>query len=714
MPTKRIITIIALLIFVAITPAIGGQYDEQLKIYKSTLNSSPDDQMRISAAKQILLCPDGQCKEIVGWVLENGDEKAATALLKAILDRDNWDTKISNEKECALSIVRSLKTPKPGITKLACEALGSFNYDLYKNELKKQLLAPEQTKQARMSSLYALSLNLTEKDAITTMITLLDDSDVDISNAAGEALQIWVPVGNDRKLWGQFLDELEKKSPEEIVRDRLALQEMKVKNLEQKNRSIEDELISTLDKLFDLSKDTTTKTQLITEKLASNNSSVRLWAVKKTEQWRNNSEVPAEIKEKLKTLIADESFGIRIATAKLMVYLAECNPSEELYNQIQVEKYSVVRLAHFEALTESCYFGLMQSSKIKVRPEIRLFTLNTAKEMLKTGSPEQALSAVEAVRKLLDRNGIEDKDTEPYYQEVLNRFNSSLKSEVNLAADILKRSAGFFAANSHYRSVAIKLFEPDLIANLNNENEAIVGAAITCLDVINKSNALKLIRNNKIYDRSPELYKFCLKLANEAGNAEDLAWLEEKLSSQEDSLALMAIKKVMENSDSKVSDLVISHIQSYKVTDEQKQDLLETAVRKNNLSEQSLSIAANAYYSRNKIEQASDCYKKLLAKNAIAHEQYMRVLDIFAKTSNIAEMSKIIGLILSNDDIAKDSEAGIIISGFLNSADINEGKKLELKTLIAAIPAEGKPKWAEFINTLVAKPAPAKETPATE
>lgn len=712
---KAKLYLILLLVFAGGT--FADQYSEQLRLYKSALVSSAEEQMRLSAAKQILICPSQESVEVIAQVLAGADVNGQTAVFKSMMSRTLWETPISNADRYAVMLVDFLKNAKLQQARLACEALSSFPYSTYSEQLKAQLLGKESTKIARINSLMALSYNLTEKDAISTMITLLNDPDGDIATAASGALQTWVPIGNDKKLWQQFLEELNKKSPEEIVRDRLAMQEQRVKLLEQKNRSLEDELIAALDSLYDSGKADDARTALITEKLSSVNPAVCLWAVKKTELWRSNAELPAPIKEKLKGLIGSESPGVRMEIAKLMVFLADSDPSKELYTQIQVETYPMLKLALFDALTETCYYGLVQSGKT-IDPEIRMYTLNMAASMLETGSAAEALSAVDAIRKLLDRNGIEDAVAEPYYAAVLKRLSAALAQKDAGAADMLKKTTGMFSPNAHYRAIAVRLLAPEITKALAGEDNAVVLSAVGCMEVINKSDAMSAVRSKKLYDRSEELLKKSLTMASEAGSAEDVPWIEEKLRASADKNALAALTKLMELAGAEVSDVVVAHFQSYNITDENKLSLLETAVKKNNLSTASLSVAANAWYSRGKADLAADCFAKLLARGALADKEQVRALDMFVKNADAANAANVVALLLTKQDIDAGSEAGKLISALAASPEKGEAFKAELLKIAAA----ERPLWNAFAQAFkpqatpaaapAAAPAPAAPAPA--
>ncbi|MGE4285339.1 MAG: hypothetical protein AB7F23_01850 [Phycisphaerae bacterium] len=701
-------TKIYLILLVAFAGALfaADQYSEQLRLYKSALISSAEEQMRLSAAKQILVCPSQESVEVIGQVLSGADINGQMAVFKAMISRSLWETPISNADKYALILVDYLKSAKLQQARLACEALSSFDYSVYSEQLKQMLLDEKTAKTARLNYLMALSYNLTEKDAIATIITLLDDSDSDIATAASRALQTWVPIGNDKKLWQQFLEELNKKTPEEIVRDRLAMQEQRVKLLEQKNRSLEDELIASLDSFYDSSKADDARAAIIKEKLSSVNSAVSLWAVKKTKLWRSNAELPEQIKEKLKSLISSDSASVRLEIAQLMVFLADSDPSRELYAQLQKETYPTIKLALFNALTETCYYGLVQSGKT-IDPEIRTYQLNMATALLESGTSEEALSAVDAIRKLLDRNGIEDSVVEPYYAAVLKRLSTALAAKDGSAADIIKKITGMFSPNAHYRAIAARLLTPEITKALDSEDNSVVLAAIGCLEVINKSDAMSIVRAKKLYERSDELYKKSLTMAAEAGGADDLVWIEERLRASADKNALDALIKLMELADSTVSDMVVAHFQSYNITDESKLSLLETAMKKNNLSTASLSVAANAWYSRGKVSLAADCFSKLLARGALSDKEYVRALDIFTKNADFKGAALVVALLLTKQDIAADSEPGKLISTLTASPEVGAAFKEELLKITAA----ERPLWTAFAQQFKPQqtPAPAAE-----
>ncbi|WP_085755068.1 hypothetical protein [Sedimentisphaera salicampi] len=691
--------------------AFADEENEKLEIYKSTLSSDKEPQMRASAAKQILLSnQQKEALEIIKQVFSSGSPESQQAVLQAIENRDTWEKKLPRRQEYVNIVVNFLSSSDAAMAQQAAQSLSGFGYTEYGEKLKEKLLSEDTSKKGKLNLLHTLSLNLTEKKAVETMIAALDLKDKEVAKKAAEILQGWAPEEDNSKVWEEYIKELKEKSPEQLIENKLKAQNKTIKELENYSGRLKNELLDTLNRLYDSTKETEQKVALIIEKLESPNFNVRLWAVRKAEQWRSNAEVPDQIKEKLKTLISDEKAQLRKATAELMVYLAECNPSQELYTQLQRETNPEAKLAQFEALTESCYFGLLQSSEVKVEPKVRVFALNTARNMIQNGNRTQVLSAVESIRKLLDRNGISEEETRAYFKAILKKYQSVVTENQNYAAEILERSAGLFAQNAHYRSIAVKLFEPALSQTLSSKNDKLLSAAISCLEVISKSDLLQKIRSAELYNRSEQILSKSLQIASQAGNGKDVKWIESKIKQMPEQAA-DALKSIMKRTDGKVSDTVVSHLQSYDMPEKKKAELLEAAMQKNNLSIGSFKTAANALYSRNMHQQAAVCYRKLMSADTLSPEQQNRALNVFAKIKDYSGFSEVLKLVISRTDFTKDSQAHKLTLSLLNDKEISKENKAAFLEKLSTIPATGKPEWKKFLDSLTPEKEEQKKEP---
>ncbi|AQQ08436.1 hypothetical protein L21SP3_00212 [Sedimentisphaera cyanobacteriorum] len=689
--------------------AFADDENEKLEIYKSTLSSDKEPQMRVSAAKQILLSnQQNEALEIIKDVFSSGSAESQQAVLKAIENRNSWEKKLPRQQEYINILIDFLCSSDAAMAQRGAESLSGFDYSQYSEQLKEKLLSEKTGKKGKLNILHTISLNLTKKKAVEAMIAALDLKDREIAKKAAEILQGWAPEEDNSKVWEDYIKELKEKSPEQIIENKLTAQNKTIKELQSYSDRLKNELLDTLNRLYDTTEKTEQRVSLIIEKLESPNFNVRLWAVGKAEQWRSNAEVPNKIKEKLKTLISDEKTQVRKATAELMVYLAESNPSQELYTQLQRETNPEAKLAQFEALTESCYFGLLQSSEVKVEPEVRVFALNTAKKMIQNGNRTEVLSAVESIRKLLDRNGISEDQTREYFTAILKKYQSAVTEDQDFASEILKRSAGLFAQNAHYRSIAVKLFEPALSQTLSSKNGKLLGAAVSCLEVISKSDLLQKIRSSELYNRSEQILAKSLQTASQAGNEKDIKWIESKINQMPEQAA-DTLKSIMKRTDGNVSDTVVSHLQSYDMPEKKKVELLEAAMQKNNLSIESFKTAANAFYSRDMHQQAASCYRKIMGGDSLSPQQQNRALNVFAAVKDYSGFSDVLKMVISRKDFTKDSQAHKLTLSLLNDKEISKEDKAGFLKKITSIPATGKPEWKKFLDSLAPEPEKKKQ-----
>ena len=91
-----------------------------------------------------------------------------------------------------------------------------------------------------------------EKAAIFALIKLSDSTNKQVAEAAALALQdsLGIPIGTENKVWEQITKELDRKSPDEFVRDRLVRQEARVHQLEASIKKWQTFYVAALDNLY--------------------------------------------------------------------------------------------------------------------------------------------------------------------------------------------------------------------------------------------------------------------------------------------------------------------------------------------------------------------------------------------------------------------------------------------------------------------------------
>ena len=221
------------------------------------------------------------------------------------------------------------------------------------------------------------------------LIELLDKADPDVSRAAEAALKeaFGISAGTARIVWEQILRDLREKSPEDIHRERLLRQEMNLRQMQAERDRWQRLYLGALDKQFETA-DEASRSAMTLERLDSDLTPIRLWALDKIE--RSSSNGPAGLREKLLSLLGDETRQVRLRTARVLNNMSALNPAEKLLERFRLEQDGEVALAMFEALGEACFFAFSPGSKIELPGEIKLQTLEIAGGYLNSDDIETA------------------------------------------------------------------------------------------------------------------------------------------------------------------------------------------------------------------------------------------------------------------------------------------------------------------------------------
>ncbi len=142
--------------------------------------------------------------------------------------------------------------------------------------------------------IYALQIR-PEPEALSSLIKLLDEPDSDVARAAETSLQeaFGIPVGTGRAVWEQILNDLKQKSPDDIRRERLLRQEMKLREMQAERDRWQRLYLGVLDKQYETA-DETQRNAMTLESLDSDLPAIRLWALDKIDRIRLPVRLPCE------------------------------------------------------------------------------------------------------------------------------------------------------------------------------------------------------------------------------------------------------------------------------------------------------------------------------------------------------------------------------------------------------------------------------------
>jgi hypothetical protein len=384
----------------------------------------------------------------------------------------------------------------------------------------------------RLHGIYALQLR-TEPQALRILIQLLDDPSPEIQQGAERALQeaFGIPVGTGRAVWSAILEQLRQKSPEDIRRERLLRQEMRLRELQEERDRWQRLYLAALDNEYEL-QDSAVRGKYLLERLNSDLQPIRLWALQKVV--RLTGETDPALRERLLLLLSDTDRDVRLQTARVLTTMSALNPAEKLLEQYKKETDPKVSLALLEALGEACYFAFSPGSNITLPEQIPGEVLEIAVVYLRNEQPATAKIGAEVIRKLLELKEIDSYQATVYLTALLERYQQAgagTTPPASFRGDLLMIMARLASQGNHKTSASHLYKQAFAGAIADKDRPEIRLAGITGLIGIDKTEALKICKEqNLIQDSSAAIREMLLDLAGQIGGREDLDWIAGQLS----------------------------------------------------------------------------------------------------------------------------------------------------------------------------------------
>ena len=216
------------------SPTAEDDAARQLRIYREALLQGSTEEIRVDAAIGLLLNRDTASRDLLVSALRLSDNPGASkAVCKALIKSRAVGTTIGSRDMFLEPLLQLLAGVDVGSARLAAEALLVFRFgdiDVRLNEMSHDTTLD---KPVRFNVIYALQIR-PEPQALSDLIKLLDEPDTEVARAAETALQeaFGIPVGTGRPVWEQILNDLKQKSPDDIRRERLLRQEMKLREIQ--------------------------------------------------------------------------------------------------------------------------------------------------------------------------------------------------------------------------------------------------------------------------------------------------------------------------------------------------------------------------------------------------------------------------------------------------------------------------------------------------
>jgi HEAT repeat protein len=408
----------------------------EFRIYRDALQQGSTEDIRVDAAVVLLVQNDEQGRGALLSALRSEENpQARKAVCQALIKSRGLSQTIDSLEVFQEPLLAILQSESAEEAELAAEAMLLYDYADVAAPLDQILQNEERGSRVRMNAIYALRLR-TEPTALRRLIKLLDDPDAEVAKAAETALQeaFGIPVGANREVWTGILDDLQLKSPDDIRRERLLRQEMKLRQVQAERDRWQKLYLSALDKQYEVL-DETSRKETILDMIESDLDPVRIWALDNASKYPVVDEV---LREKLLSLLSDGSRDVRLQAAKALMNMSAINPAAALLERLQIEEDAEVRLAMLEALGEACFFAFSPGSDVELPKDIKLQTLEIASGYLQSESEDECIKGAEVLRKILELNNLTKDSMQSYLGLLDERYRKSLYQDEGVRAKLLR------------------------------------------------------------------------------------------------------------------------------------------------------------------------------------------------------------------------------------------------------------------------------------
>jgi HEAT repeat protein len=690
------------------------QLDKQLKINRDALLQGPTEQMRLDAAILMLFDNEPNTRQILLDTLNQTENaEARSAVCKALKQarETNKHTNIVNKEAFVLPLITIIRDQNSEIAKLAAEATVIFDYQQICEPLEQMVSDNSLPVEARLNAVYALNLQRDIK-AITKLINLLDDPEQQIAQAVEKAVQeAGIPVVKDPAARQKLIEELQNKGKEQFLRDWLIRQEAEMNRLQTEMQQLRQMYLSSLDKIYSFLSEDSARVEFLAEHLNGPRTIVKLWALDKISKWRvgTSSKLPAELGPILLNLISDQDRAVRLRTARLLSLMGQLSSAEKLLAQVKAEKDDEVRMEMFMALGAACQYAFAPDSGIKISPKIREETLGLASEYLSEDQPIKVQNGAEVIKKLLKQNGLPPALTESYLTQISKKYQQETfdDNDVALRAALLSTMADLCAQGAPVASSARKEYGSWFDEGLADESGSIREAAVNGLINIDKTTALRKLRENYINDASAQIRVKIIDLAREVGSEADLQWLSEKVKNQEENQsAWLSMLEIFRRSNLEVlvGWLDLIDLQKSGLSEEQLISFYKAAEQKAQTENRPQIIRkineklAVLYTKTANYELAAEYWGSLhqSAQSIEEQETYLgKLLGVYLGAQNIKSATDLI----HNYLLDKDLDPNDLVIKTLNSFMIEPPAGADPNILLVEFERldiqEARPKWAE-------------------
>ncbi len=702
----------------ATTPADPDESARQLRIYSDTLYQGGTEEVRVDAAIGLLVRQDAESRQVLLKALSGSDNPGArTAVCRALIRSRGLGSAVVPAEQFADPLIQVVCGTDETASRLAAEALLIYRFSEIEGLLTPVIKDPGRSLSVRLHGIYVLQLR-TEPQALRILIQLLDDPSPEIQQGAERALQeaFGIPVGTGRAVWSTILEQLRQKSPEDIRRERLLRQEMRLRELQEERNRWQRLYLAALDNEYE-SQDSSVRGKFLLERLNSDLQPIRIWALQKVV--RLTGETDPALRDRLLALLSDTDRDVRFQTAQTLTTMSALNPAEKLLEQYKKETDPKVSLALFEALGEACYFAFSPGSNITLPEQIPAEVLEIAVEYLRNDQTATAKIGAEVIRKLLELTSVDSYQATVYLTALLERYQQAAGSASanSFRSDLLMIMARLSSQGQHKASAG-HLYKPAFVeAVADKDHPEIRLAGLTGLIGIDKAEALKISKEqNLVQDSSAAIRGVLLDLAGQIGGREDLDWVEGQLSKNgtADS-AWQAYREICQRQEAAVCVAQARQLEHQNEKSERIRQLWEISETKAQ-AEHNIPLLRDIWtnligiYVKNKeYAQILELGKRVRSIPESSDYLYSIHPDLLKAALNLQQWTQVESIFkekLSKQDLDLSSELVVIIEGYIQNPNIDielkrsllsSLKKVQIKTELIEWP-KILDSWTQKIN----------------
>lgn len=576
----------------ATEPAKGVELDPQLTLFKGALlDKGSSDQMRVNAATVMLLSENPLARSILLDALKQTENGAVRdAVCKALIQTGIGKGTIGDVEDFISPLLDVLAADNSSTGRLAAEATLIFGYSQISEQLDKLINDGSVPLNARLIGIYVLELH-PDIQAAVALLRLVDNPQKELAAEAQRTLlALGILVGEDAADRKRITKELTSEDPTAFLQRRLIRKESLIRSAKAELTLWQGRYLQALGDVYAAISDDAEKAKFLAGYLGGSETVVRLWALEKIRQdrvgTRPNPKLPGEVGAILVGLVSEKNRDVRLKTASVLSFMTEVDSAQQLLAQLGDEQDDEVKTELFSALARACYIAFLPNSKIKISPEIRKQTLEWAVKYLFYDVAEKAQKGAEALRMLLEQDGLTDSEADEYFDLLAQKY-LALKNDSDgpLRGELLSAMATLCAPQCVHKAQSRKRFGPLFETALSDKTDFVRESAVDGLIYIDKATALKRLRKDFVIDTSLIIRKKLIALAAEVGGKEDLPWLAGKIGvNSESEAAWQAMLKIFNGADAEVLnnwvETFLAETGGTGASDSQKITFLEVAKRK--------------------------------------------------------------------------------------------------------------------------------------